>query len=118
MLKEITVVVLGGSYTNVDGSGSLSLIVEDDKSPADYYNSLEQKYVSNPGGRCNIALHEIIGHGRSLSVGRGAENQHEDAILFENLLLRVMGYSHIQRDGSDHGTRVKITEPQKLPAFR
>jgi hypothetical protein len=41
------------------------------------------------------------------NIGRGDANQHGYAILFENLILRIMGYS-IQRDGTDHINRNRI----------
>ena len=107
-----------GSQTIKTNDGTRSLIIEDDKGPSDYLSSKTNKYGSNPGSRANITLHEVIGHGRSLALGRGAANQHQDAIRAENLVLRVMGHGIIQRDGTDHGPKTKINNPSTLPAFR
>ena len=62
--------------------------------------------------------HEIFGHGRSLALKRGATAQHVDAVRTENLILRVMGYKNIQRDGTQHADRSKVAEPSKLPDYR
>jgi hypothetical protein len=113
----IPATILGGSQTVKTKNGTYSLIVEDSKGASDYFNSSSQKYVSNPAGRETTTLHEVFGHGRSLSVGRGDAHQHIDAISLENQVLRVMGHSTIQRDGTDHGTRVKISEPSKKPGY-
>lgn len=64
-----------------------------------------------------LDINEIIGHVRSLSLGRKI-NQHEDAILFENLLLRIMGFPNIQRDGTDHDALIKINNPSRQPNFK
>ncbi|MDR2474368.1 MAG: hypothetical protein LBD45_00785 [Bacteroidales bacterium] len=110
--------MLFGNQTAPMNDGSISAVVLDSEFPTDYYNSQTKSQTKNPAGMCIIVLHEIIGHGRSLSVGRGDANQHEDAILFENLLLRIMGYPHIQRTGEDHGTKVKLFNASKKPEFR
>lgn len=68
-------------------------------------------------GRAVTTGHEIIGHGRSLAVGRGHANQHVDAVQTENLILRVMGINHIN-NGSTHGPRTIIPNPSALPGFR
>ncbi|WP_271768684.1 DUF6443 domain-containing protein [Aquimarina algiphila] len=107
-----------GSQTTKTTDGSYSLIIEDDKSPSDYFDSITKKYVPNPGGRSNITIHEVIGHGRSLSLGRGDTNQHQDAIRTENLVLRVIGKKNIQRDGTDHGPKTKIKTPSASPGFK
>ena len=114
-----------GPSTRPTASGSVSVIVEDYGFPNDYFRYSteedgQQKKVAvpNPAGLPVITLHEIIGHGRSLSLGRGDASQHEDAILFENLLLRVMGYGDIQRDGGDHTNSQVISNPRKQPQFK
>ena len=68
-------------------------------------------------GRAVTTGHEVIGHGRSLVVGRGHANQHMDAIQTENLILRVMGINYIN-NGSTHGPRTIIPNPSALPGFR
>lgn len=61
--------------------------------------------------------HEIIGHGRSLSVGRGDQNQHVDAIQTENLILRVMGIPYINT-GEAHVPNEAFPGCSLLPSFR
>ena len=68
-------------------------------------------------GRAVTTGHEVMGHGRSLAVGRGHANQHVDAVQTENLILRVMGINHIN-NGSTHGPRTNIPYPSALPGFR
>lgn len=72
---------------------------------------------NHPNGRAVTTGHELIGHGRSLAQGRGQANQHTDAILTENLILRVMRINYIN-NGSNHGPRVIIPSPSALPGFR
>ena len=109
--------LLGGSQTKQTKKGSYSLVVEDDRSPRDYYNNLGEQ-VPNPLGRVLYVFHEVFGHGRSLSLGRGSDNQHGDAIRLENLVLRVAGFSNIQRNGEDHGPKTKIPNNSQLPDYR
>ena len=63
--------------------------------------------------------HEIIGHGRSLSLGYSdAQSQHILPIQVENLILRVMG-SPLFRDGTDHAPLNEfIPNFRSLPNFR
>ena len=68
-------------------------------------------------GRAVTTGHEVIGHGRSLSVGRGQANQHVDAIQTENLILRVMGINYIN-NGSNHGPKTIIPNATAIPGFR
>ncbi len=75
------------------------------------------QYLPCPLGREGTTGHEVFGHGRSLALGRGDANQQQDAIRLENLILRVMGQGGIQRDGTDHGTRVKVENTSKLPGY-
>lgn len=58
-----------------------------------------------------------MGHGRSLSVGRGDKNQHVDAIQTENLILRVMGIPYINT-GADHAPNGAFPGCSLLPSFR
>lgn len=68
-------------------------------------------------GRAVTTGHEIIGHGRSLSIGRGDQNQHVDAIQTENLILRVMGIPYINT-GADHAPNGAFSGCSLLPSFR
>ena len=107
----------GGSVTKRTEDGTFSLIVDDAGSASDYFNTKTQKAVVKPGGRELATGHEVLGHGRSLATGRGNANQHKDAIQMENLIIRVMGHGDIQRNGTDHGTKVKINDASKRPSF-
>lgn len=68
-------------------------------------------------GRPVTTGHEILGHGRSWSVGFQENFQHIEAIRTENLILRVMGIPFINT-GIDHGPKTLVPQPSLLPAFR
>lgn len=93
----------GGGITTPTKKGTHSLIF---KNPS-----------FHPNGRPVTTGHEIIGHGRSLSIGRGAVNQHVDAIQTENLILRVMGIPYINT-GADHAPNGAFPDCILLPSFR
>jgi hypothetical protein len=121
--KVPTINVIGmyyGSVTMPTDKGSFSLVIEDSALPTDYYDNDKKKYVNIPSiiGHSIITLHEIVGHGRSLTLGRTERTNNDDAIYFENLLLRIMGYYNIQRDGTNHADFHKIDKPSTNPAFR
>lgn len=71
----------------------------------------------HPNGRPVTTGHEILGHGRSWSVGYRENFQHVEPIRTENLILRVMGIPFINT-GIDHGPRTLVPQPSLLPAFR
>ena len=76
----------GEGFTTGTEKGTHSIIVED----------------GNHNGDRSVTMgHEVIGHGRSLGLGR-KDSQHVDAVRTENLILRVMGMSDKQRDGTNH----------------
>jgi acyl-coenzyme A thioesterase PaaI-like protein len=91
----------GGGLTTPTGQGTHSVMVGS----------------NHQHGRAVTTGHEVIGHGRSLAVGRGHANQHVDAAQTENLILRVMGINHIN-NGSTHAHGEIIRYPSALPAFR
>lgn len=72
---------------------------------------------NHPNGRAVTTGHEVIGHGRSLALGRGHANQHVDAVQTENLILRVIGINYIN-NGSTHRPRTVIPNPSALPEFK
>lgn len=70
---------------------------------------------NNSSNRAAMSAHEVLGHGRSLSLGRTKlEQQHVDAIQLKNLVHRVTG-SPIVRDGHDHGPNTIITNSSDIP---
>lgn len=71
----------------------------------------------HPNGRAVTTGHEILGHGRSWSVGYQEDFQHVEPIRTENLILRVMGISFINT-GINHGPETLVPQPSLLPAFR
>ena len=93
----------GGGLTTPISNGTYSLIFKDSS--------------FHLNGRAVTTGHEIIGHGRSLSVGRGDQNQHVDAIQTENLILRVMGIPYINT-GADHAPNGAFSGCSLLPGFR
>ena len=108
----------GGGITTKTNGGTYSLMVEDyNAKNTDYYNSVTKNYVSNPGGREVTMGHEILGHGRSLALGRES-SQSTDAIQMENLILRVLGSGNIQRDGTNHGDKMPVVDPSRIPAYQ
>jgi hypothetical protein len=93
----------GGGLTTPTKNGSYSLI---------FKNS---SFHTN--GRAVTTGHEVIGHGRSLSLGRGDSNQHTDAIQTENLILRVMGIPYINT-GANHAPNGAFPGCSLIPGFR
>ena len=93
----------GGGLTTLIKGGTYSLIFKDSS--------------FHLNGRAVTTGHEIIGHGRSLSVGRGDQNQHVDAIQTENLILRVMGIPYIN-SGATHVPNGAFPGCSLLPGFR
>ena len=93
----------GGGLTVPIRNGTYSLIFKDSS--------------FHLNGRTVTTEHEIIGHGRSLSVGRGDKNQHVDAIQTENLILRVMGIPYINT-GAGHAPNGAFPDCSLLPGFR
>lgn len=93
----------GGGLTTPIKNGSYSLIFKD----ASFHLN----------GRPVTTGHEILGHGRSLVLGRGHANQHVDAIQTENLILRVMGIPYINT-GADHAPNGAFPGCSLLPGFR
>ena len=73
--------------------------------------------ANHPNGREVTTGHELLGHGRSLSLGRGNEAQHIDAIQTENFILKVMGIEFVN-DGQNHGPRTPIANPIALPSYK
>jgi hypothetical protein len=108
----------GSGATVPTDKGTYSLLISDvpDKGKTDYYNKDTKGYVSAPGGRPSTFAHEVFGHGRSLALGR-ITSQHIDAVQTENLVLRVMGFTNVQRDGTNHGDFSQIGKPSEIPAF-
>jgi len=107
----------GGSVTGKTKKGTFSLIVSGVSGALDYKDSTGN-YVASPIGREGTTGHEVFGHGRSLMIGRGVLNQHQDAVKLENLILRVMGHKTNQRDGTDHGPKTTISNSSALPEYK
>ena len=118
-LKEPITAGFLGDQTTKTNNGTRSIVVEGGKYANDYFNTAIKGYVmTNPGRRVGIMMHEVVGHGRSLALGRGAHNQHQDAIRLENMVLRVMGHGEVQRTGRDHGSREQIKNASQIPDYR
>lgn len=60
--------------------------------------------------------HELLGHGRSLSLGR-LSSQHADAVQMENLIYRVIGLPDKQTDGTNHADKSKVENSKALPGY-
>ena len=76
-------------------------------------------YIPYP--RAVVTGHEIFGHGRSLSLGRGDAMQHIDAVQTENLIRRIMGITEMF-DGVGHfnptGEAVPLEILIQIPNFK
>jgi len=110
----------GSGITMKTDDGTYSILItglDESKSGTDYYNSDTKKMGNNPAGESATTGHELFGHGRSLALGRTGTQQ-ADAIQTENLILRVMGYSNIQRDGTGHGDGTKVSNQSALPGYQ
>ena len=117
-----------GCVTTLTDYGTFSLIIEDSKLPKDYWHSrlneyIYEEYLALPKViRPIITLHEIVGHGRPLILGITGDKNDDEAIRFENMLLRISGHSNIFRDGTKHGREErenkKVDNPEKRPNFR
>lgn len=66
------------------------------------------------------ALHEFFGHARPKSIETATvKHNEEDAILFENLVWRLLGKPEKQRNGSDHSKgKIIPNYNTSLPSFR
>jgi hypothetical protein len=66
-----------------------------------------------------IPLHEFFGHGRPLSIETPTSlHNQDDALLFENLVWRLLGMPENQRDGHDHANEQLLKDKSALPSFR
>jgi hypothetical protein len=97
--------VWGSGATIANNGGTASFL--DTTSP--FYNEV-------------TALHEFFGHGRPKSIETAStKHNQEDAILFENLVWRLLGKPEKQRNGNDHGNEPRRIIPNyttALPSFR
>lgn len=87
----------------------------------DYNELFDRSYLISDIKLCysdRIEGHELLGHARSLAVGRGRDNQKIDAIQVENLILRVMGINHINNGNNHAPGNIIIQNPTDLPVFR
>jgi len=110
----------GSGITLKTDNGTFSVIItglDPSKSGTDYYNSDTKTMGNNPAGEPATVGHELFGHGRSLALGRTGSQQ-ADAIQTENLILRVMGFGNVQRDGTGHGNGTKVDNPSALPGYQ
>lgn len=94
----------GGGLTVETKSGTHSIIID--------------LPYNHPNGISVTVGHELLGHARSLAVGRGRDNQKIDAIQVENLILRVMGINHINNGNNHAPGNIIIQNPTDLPVFR
>ncbi|WP_158596902.1 DUF6443 domain-containing protein [Aquimarina sp. BL5] len=92
---------IGGAATVITDDGTHSLIIEN--------------HADNDGAV--TSFHEVFGHGRPLSLGRKS-TAHQDAVRTENLVLRVLGRSSDQIDGTTHGPKTKVPNAKALPGFK
>lgn len=99
-------------FINNRGGGGLTTPIKNGT-----YSLVFKNSSFHPNGRAVTTGHEILGHGRSLALGRGDLNQHVDAIQTENLILRVMGIPFINT-GAKHAPNGAFPGCSLLPSYR
>ena len=83
------------------------------------YSLVFKKPQEDPFNRVVTTGHEVMGHGRSLSLDRGDLSEHIDAIQTENLIRRMIGITQ-PNTGVNHGTEKNhgfFPEHSQLPDF-
>ena len=90
----------GNGVTTQTKTGSYSIIYDDKEKESPY--------------RAITMGHELLGHGRSLSLGR-KQYQNIDAVQLENLLYRILKIKYVN-DGTNHGGF--IPNANELPNYR
>ena len=74
--------------------------------------------VNHPNGkRAVTTFHEGFGHGLSILNGLKGKANDDNAIRYDNMIRRVMGFSNF-RDGTKHGGLTPVVSPNILPAYR
>ena len=106
-----------GDIVSNRGGASTTKIKASRRNPTGSFSLMNRIHKHYNGAQ--TAFHEIFGHGRPLSLSRDSELlTHRDAIKLENLVLRVMGLSNRQRNGSTHGRfGTIIPDNTSLPEF-
>lgn len=102
----------GGGVNTSYGMGTLSVVILDSKADIGDFtyspNGVDYPRRSMPA---ELLAHEMLGHGygrvkRSISYG------HADAVQMSNLYWRTRGYINFYRNGSWHGTQVRLNSSQ------
>ena len=100
-------------FVVVDGFGGSGLNVPTTDGSHSFI--LEGTGVSHPLSRRELTtLHEVFGHGIPSAKKTSHKINSENAVRTENLVRRVIGLKQ-QRDGTNHGAKVKIKNPSALP---
>jgi hypothetical protein len=119
LLAGVRIANMWGSATFKTDDGSYSILIEGltpKQAGDDYLNTDNRKKEGNPAGIPAMAGHEVYGHGRFLSINPDeAKTLHVHAIRMENLILRVMGFTNIQRTGEGHAMGTRVVNASALP---
>ena len=110
-LAEVGGILYRSTFERIGGGGNTI------RTPEGAYSIVAKNSILHPRGRAVTSAHEVFGHGRSLSLGRGESMQHQDAIQLENLVLRVMGIP-VQLDGTAHAKGKVLNNANSLPDYR
>ncbi len=100
----------GGGANTSYGSGTMTIVVMDSKVDIGDFtyapNGVNYPRFSTPA---ELLSHELLGHGHSRVIG-SSKFGHEDAVQMSNLYWRTRGYFNFYRDGTSHGSGVKLTK--------
>jgi RHS repeat-associated protein len=100
----------GGVNVAYGKNGSLSVIVTNSTaSIPDFVNSKGKNYSSKSSAG-ELLAHETLGHGMG-RTNSSSTYGHQDAVQMTNLYKRSQGSTNY-RDGTSHGTGVKLTSTQ------
>jgi len=120
LLPELETAFMGSG----DGFTSSELLALSGSGGTAKYNGGTASFLDTTSPKYDeaTALHEFFGHGRPVSIeSPSTKHNQDDAILFENLVWRLLGKPEKQRKGDDHGPVPRKIIPNyttALPSFR
>ena len=120
LLPELETAFMGSG----DGLTSSELLALSGSGGTAKYNGGTASFLDTTSPKYDeaTALHEFFGHGRPVSIeSPSTKHNQDDAILFENLVWRLLGKPEKQRKGDDHGPVPRKIIPNyttALPSFR
>ncbi len=102
----------GGGVNTSYGTGTISVVVLDSTADiGDYTYSPTGVDYPRHSTPAELLAHEMLGHGYG-RVKRSSTYGHADAVQMSNLYWRTRGYTNFYRNGSWHGTQVRLSNSQ------